>query len=97
MPMSHVDRYYAKKTPFYSRLSPRGQITIPKALRNFWMFDNHQFVKMSVVNTGILLEPVVGIVSRNKNQDDMDTEEKDPELVKAERADLDDMYNRLMR
>ncbi len=97
MQMSHVDIYYAKKTPFYSRMSPRGQITIPKVLRDFWQFDSHQFVKLSIVETGILLEPVVGIVPRNKNQDDIDSEEKDPELVKAERADLDDMYNRLMR
>ncbi len=86
--MSSVDRYYAKKTPYYSRSSPRGQITIPKPLRDYWRFNKSQFVRMIATKTGILLEPVVGITSKNQEKIDSDNEEKDLDLAEAERADL---------
>lgn len=95
--MTHVERYYAKKTPYYSRTSPRGQITIPKALRDYWKFGKSQFVKMIISDTGILLEPVVGIVAKGGENTDSDSEKKDLELVEAERADLNNIYNRLTR
>lgn len=95
--MSHVDRYYAKKTPYYSRVHTRGQVTIPKPLRNYWEFDKSQFVKMTTTDTGVLMEPVVGVIPKGQQKLESGGETKDPELAEAERADLDDIYNRIMR
>lgn len=90
--------YRAKKTPYYVRMSSRGQVTLPKPLRNACGFDaKNQLVKVTAFEAGLLLESVVAITAKSKNNASSEDYEKDPELVEAERADDAEFYRNLAR
>lgn len=96
--MSNVERYRARKTSYYVRMSSRGQVTLPKPLRNACGFDaKNQLVKVTAFEAGLLLEPVVAITAKSQNNANLENYEKDPELVEAERADEIEFYRDLAR
>ena len=98
MPMSNVERYKAGKIPYYVRMSSRGQVTLPKPLRNACGFDaKNQLVKITALETGMFLESVVAITAKGQNNADPEGYEKDPELVEAERADETEFYRNIAR
>jgi|GEM_PF-6410304 bifunctional DNA-binding transcriptional regulator/antitoxin component of YhaV-PrlF toxin-antitoxin module len=98
MPMSNVDRYKARKTPYYASVSSRGQVTLPKPLRKACDFDAHkQLVKITSVDAGLFLEPVIAVTVKTQTSASPGENEKDPELVAAERADVDEFFKSRVR
>lgn len=93
--MKKIDRQRDPLSTFYTQVSPRGQITLPKPLRDLYGLSVDRLIIISACKGGIFLKPVTVQDKKEVNEEDLNRYEKDPDLVERENKDIDSFWRSL--